>query len=40
MGFRRAKSGVCKHVVKIDQLVGGDHDDPIYAIRKGMWNEQ
>lgn len=30
-GFRRAKIGVCKHVVKIDQLVGGDHEDPVYA---------
>jgi hypothetical protein len=38
MGFRRAKNGVCKHVIKIDQLVGGDHEDPVYAIKKGIWN--
>ena len=30
-GFKRAKIGYCKHVEKIDELLGGDHDDPVYA---------
>lgn len=36
MGFHG--HGRCKHITEIDQLLGGDHDDPIYAIRLGLWD--
>ncbi len=38
MGF--VGHGYCKHITKIDQHLGGDHADPIYTIKQGLWDGQ
>lgn len=37
-GFQMRRD--CRHVAQVDELLGGDHDDPVYQIPEGIWNER